>query len=692
MRPQLTSVLALALAGLPVAAAAEDGPGEEVVVTGSRDADIRSATKTDTPLARVPQAVSVVGEGQIEAASLHSIADVIRYVPGASFGQGEGHRDQVTLRGNGSTSDFFLDGIRDDVQYYRGLYNLERVEVLKGPNALIFGRGGGGGVVNRVLKVPGLAGAFSRGETEVDSFGAYEVETDLNQPLLGGFGLRLNAVHERFDNHRDFYRGNRDAVNPTARLQADERTTIDLAFEYAEDDRVIDRGVPSIDGRPLRGYRDTFFGLPGFNDSQFDARVGRAGVERRLGEESRITTRLMWGDYDKRYANVFANGAVTTDAAGAQQVALGAYQDETYRRNLFSQTDLVLPFDTGALEHKLLFGVEVGDQDTLTRRLNGCFGAGTACNGRAVVALADRIAVPAVLLTPNREVRTEVDLLSFYAQDQLRISDTLELVAGLRWDRFNLALADQRTGAAFSRTDNLLSPRLGAVWSPAPFANLYASWSRSFLPQSGDQFASLDLTSSALEPEKFENLEVGAKFNLRPGLLLSLAAYQLDRTNTRAADPADPSRVVLTGAQRSRGVELDLSGYVRPGWFVKGGYALQDAEVTRTTAAAPAGREVALVPTHQASLWTSYDVTAKLGLGLGVSYQSKVFTSIGNTVALPGFARVDAMLRYAVAPQVTVQANVENLFNATYFPTAHNDFNISTGAPRNARLTLRVGL
>src|SRR3954470_17101772 len=222
-----------ASAAEPSAAAAEV-EAEPIGVTGARDAytvkESSTATRTPTELKDVPQAVSIVTEAQIDDQALRSVGDLLRYVPGAVVSQGEGHRDQIILRGNSSTADFFVDGLRDDVQYYRGLYNLERVEILKGPNAMIFGRGGGGGIVNRVTKRPG-ARAFARADLSADSEGAWFADADLNRPLGGGFSARLNAAYEALRNFRDVYDGRRIGVNPTLAWASD-RTRIDLGYEY----------------------------------------------------------------------------------------------------------------------------------------------------------------------------------------------------------------------------------------------------------------------------------------------------------------------------------------------------------------------------------------------------------------------------------------------------------------------------
>jgi catecholate siderophore receptor len=172
------------------------------------------------------------------------------------------------------------------------------------------------------------------------------------------------------------------------------------------------------------------------------------------------------------------------------------------------------------------------------------------------------------------------------------------------------------------------------------------------------------------------------------GLLATVSLYQLDRTNTRAIDPVT-TNVVLTGAQRSKGMEIGLERNISDRWQVSAGYALQKAEIRRTTAAAPAGREVPLVPRHQFSVWNRYDVTPELGFGLGVIAASKSYTSISNAVRLPGYVRADAALFYEFTNGIEAQLNVENLFGRDYFPTAHSDNNIAPGAPRTAKATVR---
>ena len=285
--------------------------------------------------------------------------------------------------------------------------------------------------------------------------------------------------------------------------------------------------------------------------------------------------------------------------------------------------------------------------------------------------------------------RVKATVTALYLQDQIRPAEWLEIVAGLRFDSFKVEVDDFRSpGGEFSRRDSLWSPRLGLILKPQRHLSLYASYSRSYLPQSGDQFSSLTDITDGLKPERFDNYEVGAKWEILDGLLATAALYQLDRSNTRASDPLDPTHTVLTGKQRSRGLELGLERSVTSRWLMSAGYALQKAEIRQSTASAPAGKEVPLVPRHSFSLWNRYEVTDSLGLGLGIIARSKSFASLSNNVRLPGYARVDAAGFYKLPHGLEAQLNVENIFGARYFPTASNDNNIAPGAPRTLKLSL----
>jgi catecholate siderophore receptor len=671
--------------------------GDTIIVDGKRiPYGVRTtstATKTDTDVRNVPQALTIVSSAQIDDQQLRSINDLLNFVPGASYGSGESNRDTLVLRGNSSTADFFIDGVRDDVQYFRDFYNVDRVEVLKGPNALIFGRGGGGGIINRIYKKPTLNAVRSITGSG-DGWGGYRLGLDLDQPMSGAVGVRLNAVYEDSDSFRHHVDLKRYGFNPTAAMQVGPDTRIDIGYEYFHDRRTADRGVPSQAGEPLRGHTRDFFGDPENSFARADVNIATFAVEHQFGEGLTLRNRTLFGDYEKFYQNIFAGGPVLAATATVpERVRLSAYNNRNNRRNLLSQTDLIWENRLAGIDQTLLLGFEVGRQKSRNYRTTGTFSplSSGIIDGNAVPLTGSTVDLDMVWapIASDANNRVKAKVASFYVQDQIRPAEWLEIVAGLRFDHFEVSVNDLRAtgGGLFSRTDKLWSPRLGLVLKPRGNLSFYGSYSRSYLPQSGDQFSSLTDVTEGLKPERFDNFEIGAKWELFDGLLATAAIYQLDRTNTRATDPVT-QLTVLTGAQRSRGLELGLERSVTNRWLISAGYALQKAEISKTTTAAPAGREVPLVPRHSFSLWNRYDVTPQAGIGLGLIARSKSYASISNAVTLPGYARVDGALYYKLPLGLETQVNVENIFGAHYFPTTNGDNNIAPGAPRTVKASV----
>lgn len=689
MRILLLATTALsALPGVAGATDAESDDGRAIIVTGKADGYLAgnsvTATKTDTPLLDVPQSISVVTRERLDDQAQRSMADVLRYVPGTTVGQGEGNRDQITLRGQNTTADFFLDGVRDDVQYYRSLYNIERVEILKGPFALIFGRGGSGGIINRVQKTPSAEALAIGGTASVNTFGAWDVSADINAPISGNAAFRLNANYESLDNHRDFFGGERYAINPYLAVDLGQ-WKLGLSYEYVNDDRVTDRGVPSIataagqPNRPITGYRDTFFGTPGVNRAGLDAHIVKARLDGELAEGLNWSTTLLYGDYDKYYTNVFANGAATGQTG---TVALSSYTDPTKRQNFVAQSNLVWDVDFGSVGNKVLLGLEYGDQDSTNQRRNGTLSSST-------LNLANIVYPTVTFGALARNTESDVQFFSAYAQDQISFGEHVDVVVGLRYDRFEIKGTDLiGTPRTFGRTDEKVSPRIGLIFKPRENISIYGSYSQSFLPRSGDQFLTLTTTQENLAPEKFTNYEVGAKWDIRPDLNLTLALFQLDRTNATTPDPNNVTASINVGETRTKGVELGLTGRIAPNWQMSGGYTYQDAQLRGNGFV-----RLAQVPKHQFALWNRYDFNSSVGMGLGVVHQSSQFAAIrtsATTTRLPAFTRVDAALFFKANDRLEFQVNVENLLDETYFSDAHNNNNITTGAPINARFTARV--
>ena len=656
------------------------GPGVGYVASRSQ-----TATRTDTPLRDVPQSVTVVTRQQIQDQGFQSLGEVVRYVPGVIPHQGEGNRDDVVIRGQRSNADFFVNGIRDDAQYFRDLYNVNRVEVLKGPNAMIFGRGGGGGVINRVLKeADGLP--VRELTLQGGSFLDRRVALDIGQALTSEVAARFNAVYENTDSYRRFVNVERYGLNPTVTFAPNAATSVRLSYEYFHDERTTDRGIPSQFGRPYRTSPSAFFGNPELNYARIDAHIATAVVEHETDSGLKIRSQTRFADYDKFYQNVFPGGPV--NAAGTS-VNLTAYNNATPRTNLFNQTDFIQKIDTGPLRHTLLAGFEVGRQSGTSYRENGFF------NDRTTTIAVSPLWPVSLAPITFRNIETganntyTLDVAAAYVQDQVAIGKYVDVIGGVRFDRFDLQSTDRRSGATFGRVDNLVSRRIGLVVKPVDTLSLYASYSVSYLPSAGDQFSTLSPGLAMAEPEKFVNKEVGAKWDVAPRLQLTAAAYDLERTNQRLADPNNPGFFILSGATRTKGFELGANGYVTEAWQIAGGYAYTEAEIAGATSATIVpGNTVGLVPAHAFTLWNRYQIDQRWGVGLGVITQSHAYASSDNTVRLPGFTRLDGAVFFRVTESTRAQVNVENLLNRRYYATADGNNNITPGSPRAVRFAV----
>ena len=662
---------------------AENTATVTVTTSGEYMSDsVSSATKTLTSLRDIPQSLSVVGRRQLNDQMLTTIGDVVRYQPGITAHQGENNRDQIIIRGQSSSADFFVNGVRDDVQYLRDTYNLESVEVIRGPNALVFGRGGGGGVLNRVTKEASFAP--SREITvQGGSFGDLRAAADINQPINDKFAFRVNGLAERSNSFRDFVKFRRYGIAPTFTFTPSNDTLLTFAYEFFRDQRTADRGITSFQSKPADVPISTYYGNPDDSEVNADVHLVSGTFEKQIGDLN-IRNRTMYGDYDRYYQN-YVPGAVNT--AGTL-VSISAYNNATRRKNLLSQTDLSYAFETGRLKHRLLGGFELGRQRTTNFRNSGFF------NNTETSILVDfndpTTDVPVTFrqAVSDADNRLRLNVGAAYLQDQVEVSRYLQIIGGLRFDYFDLRYHNNRNNEDLRRIDRLVSPRLGVVVKPLAQLSIYGSYSVSYLPSSGDQFASLTNITQQLEPEEFRNYEVGVKWDIRHNISLTSALYRLDRTNTRSTDPNDPSRIVQTGSQRTNGFEFGLNGNITRAWSVTGGYSYQDAFITSTTAAAPAGRQVAQVPHHTFSIWNKYQFLRKLSVGLGIINRSDMFAAIDNTVVLPSYTRADAAVYYSFNETWRMQANFENLFNTRYYLNADSNTNISPGSPR----ALRVGL
>jgi len=648
-----------------------------------------TATKTNTLLRDVPQSISVVTNELIKDQSIRSIGDAVRYVPGVGVSQGEGNRDALVFRGNRSTGDFFTDGIRDDVEYYRDLYNIERVEVLKGANGMIFGRGGSGGVVNRVTKQanwdPIREFSFQGG-----SFNQKRMTADVGHVINDVAAVRLNALYEDAGSFRDGVSMERLGISPTVTVKPTHRTKVVVNMERFHDDRTADRGITSFMGRPVDVNRSQFFGDPRRSPTHVDVLSFNSLIEHKFDSGVTLQNRTNYATYDKFYQNVFANGGLNN----LGQVSLGAYNNSTARENVFNQTNLLYSLNTGPISHTLMAGVEVGRQETHNRRETGLFNNNVA-NTTLFVPLNNSITnVP--ITFRNRDSGGDLDALnrsivnvtSLYVQDQIEIIPQLQAIVGVRYDLFEVDFQQKNGPRDHLKTkDDLIAPRFGLIYKPIEPVSFYASYSQAYVPRAGDQLTALNVTVETLKPEKFTTLETGVKWDIRPDLAFTTAVYQLDRSNV--INSVVGGQTFLTKGQRTEGVEVSLAGQLTSNWSVMGGYAYQVGEITSDILGiAKKGASVAELPRHTFSVWSRYDITPSIGAAFGVIHRDDMFASLTNRVSLPDFTRVDAALFAQFTKRFRGQLNIENLFDTKYFAAAQNDFNITPGSPIAVRATL----
>jgi len=678
-----------------------DGP-----VEGYRAERSATFTKTDTPLKDVPASVSVVPAELMKDQAMKSLGEAFRYVPGTLMHQGEGNRDQVIIRGNSTTSDFFVNGVRDDAQILRDLYNLERVEVLKGPGGMAFGRGGAGGVVNLVTKKP----VFERsGEASLTlgSFNQVRSSIDYGDKLGESAAFRINAMVEDADSFRQGVDMQRYAFNPTLGLKLAPRTLLTFSFERLRDDRTADRGIPSQNGVPFKTAPSSFFGNPGDSHARANSDNLSATLDHDFGDGTRLINSFRAAHYDKLYQNVYPGSAVNN----AGLITLSAYNNLNRRNNFFNQTDLTRKFRFGGVEHTLLAGAEIGHQKSDSKRNTGFLLGSTGANGNSPLVSASapfsvvtRWAPGGATIASDADNLVRAQLAAAYLQDQITLAPQWKLLIGARFDHFKSFFDDRRArsgnpptqGIDLGRTDNAWSPRAGLIWNPTAAATVYSSYSSSFLP-SAEQL-SLATTTVNLAPETAKNYEAGARWDLLPRLTLSGAVFKTYKDNVRVSDPANPAVLIKTGQLLTDGFELSLQGDVTNSWQVYGGYASLDGRTakpinsgtaTGLAAIIPAGNKTQLTPSKTFSLWNKFAHGGGWSTGFGAIYQDESFTSLDNTVKLPAFWRFDGAIYYGFADGRTRLAlNVENILNKKYYPTADGNNNIAPGAPINLRLTL----
>jgi catecholate siderophore receptor len=692
----VTAILLGLASPLILAQSSGDDTLTEIIVQGRYlYADQVNALRSPTPIIDVPQSLSIITADQIQLQGFNSIGDIINYIPGVSTSQGEGHRDSVVFRGVRSTADFYIDGARDDVQYYRPLYNLEQVEILRGPNALLFGRGGTGGILNRVTKKGVLGESFNSFQAASDSFGEYSIQTDSNITTGENTAFRLNAFYESLNNQRDFYDGERIGVNPTARISLADATTLDLSYEYVDHQRFIDRGIPTgFDGRPVVAFKDIVFGDPDGNRTELVAHLFRAAVQHEFSTSLKGNISLFHGDYDKQYQNLYVsayNQAVSPDV-----VTLDGYIDSTRRENTILSGNFIWEFSVGMVDHTIVSGAEYIDTSSDQNRFNSLWNTTSDDNEIFAInrplSLRGGIGINSNGLTAvndfsadlNDDTRVNIEVNSAYFQDEISLSEKLDVILGARFDSFDIKVLNVPAGETRSRKDEEITPRFGLVFKPMENISLYTSYSESFLPRSGEQYANINGSNNQLDPDTFTNLEGGIKWDFARGLSLTAAYFEIEQSSPQVADN-NPETLDVIDSDIT-GFEAQLSGRLTDNWFFTAGYSYLDGE--QVDRSGPTGLRPRELPENMFSFWNTFQVTDNIGLSLGLTHQDDSFIDNGNSAILPSYTRVDAAAFYDLSETLRIQLNVENLTDELYFPNAHSKHQVSVAAPINVRLTV----
>jgi catecholate siderophore receptor len=448
-------------------------------------------------------------------------------------------------------------------------------------------------------------------------------------------------------------------------------------------------GNSTLKNRPYKiGDTDQFFGNAALSPNETETKALNAMIEHAFDSGLTVRNRLRYADYDKFYQNVFARNSVTN----ADTVQFGAYRDETDRKNLINQTDLMFDIKTGAIEHKMLLGMELANQETYGKRYQPTVGS---TNIATVVSASDPFISAASFAALATNVKSNVDVAAFYLQDQILLTQKWQAIVGLRHDKFATDHTNKLTNQDINVSDSFISPRAGLIFKPVQAVSLYGNYSISYVPRAGDQLTSLTVTNSSFDPEKFINYEVGAKWDANPNLSFTAAVYKLEREKVAATDPADNTRTILIDGQETKGIELSVSGNITDKWSIFGGYAYQDGEITKQQGAGAtailAGTALAQTPDHTFSLWNRYNINDTWGVALGVITRSDMYAQLPSSsvsTILPGYTRFDAAVYGKFSEKLRLQVNLENLTNKEYALYAHNNNNITPGSPITGRATM----
>ncbi len=697
--PRAAAPLAAALATLFVATPVQSEPsvstlGVVDVVSGYDPDDVRPSvvsTATRTPIAPrdVPQTIDTIDVNKYKSYGINDLSIMLDGIPGVNTAydmRGEG----ITIRGfSADSGDIYRDGVRDSGQIRRSTANVERIEILKGPGSVLYGRGSGGGVVNLVSKRANFE-TESSATLRAGSWSNFGGTLDLNHVVNENVAVRLTADREQADSFRSGIRTRNEMISPS--VYVDTRTGLRWLGQYTHDNywRVPDRG-PSYAELPAGVSVRTGFAHP--DDYVEDRlRVLRSDLSYDFNSAWSVrwvaTHREASQDFDHYFAGTYCNEAGRTRAGAAcgypglirQNYAWQETENETDSHTF----DLIGRFTTGALQHDTLVGFELTEETRHPLLFSG--GASNSyVNPFAVGNWAQR---------PTRGAPSMHNLhksysRGLYLQDLISIGPQWKVMAGLRYDRFEFRSTNRLSGASRSYEGNSVSPRVGVVWQPHEAHSLYASYSKSFAPYGGRGLVSVAVDTSTLydaEPQYSRQMEAGIKSDWLEGALsTTLAVYELEHYNIRYQPDAvnEPFKWAMRGKERSRGIEFTALGRMTRTLYVRGGVAFMDAEVAEeVTNPALVGNGLVNTARRNGNLFLRYAPEGRFYGEIGVTYTSARYLNTANTSMLPGYARVDGLIGYRDGPWTATLA-LSNLLDKTYWRSSS-----MPGAPRSVLLSV----
>ncbi len=660
-----------------------------------------ASPKYTEPLRDTPQTITVVPQRVIEERGASTLREVLRNVTGISLLAGEGgsmQGDNLSIRGFTAQNDIFVDGVRDFGSYTRDPFNVEQVEVAKGPGSLYIGHGSTGGAVNLASKAPRLDAVRSTmvgGGT--DQYGRATV--DVNEPLEGirGAAFRVNGMWTHADTPgRDAVENERWGIAPSIAFGLGTPTRTTVSYSHLSQDNVPDHGIPWVPATnvPLAAYAnkpapvdfDSFYGITSRDYEKTVTGIATAKVEHDFTDSLTLRSLVRRGE-SSRDAVTTSPRFLNNDTTTIRREFQSRDEDDSI---LAQQNDLTFRFGIGGggtVDHVLVAGTEVA-RETAENHLRT---APAAPNTDLFDADPDDPFTGPITRTGAR-TESKAKTAAVYVADTLKLGEKWEINGGLRWDRFDVDFKSVAVGGVvtpFDRVDEMVSWRAGVINKPRPNGSIYLAAGTSFNP-SAEVNTGLTLTAATvdLEPERSKSYEAGTKWDFAAARLgLSAAIFQTEKVNAKTPGllPGDPP-TVLQGEQRIRGFELGASGSLTDRWSAFFSYTYLDSEVTKSNNPVETGNELANTPDHSVSLWTTYRMPGGFEMGAGGQYVGNRTNSTTTVRLAPAYTLYDAMVSYPVNHLLTLRLNVNNLTDERYIDRLSGGHFVP-GAGRSASLT-----